>query len=615
MSHGEAAVKTRAAHETVARSDARELNPAVAVLRRVALFADIDDTSLFKLAAEAATAHRYRKGEHILKVGDPGDTLLVIAEGVVEIVLERFGGQVSLRQLRDGEYFGELSLFDGQPRSASALAVTDCEIYELARERVLDALGASPVTRTLMTELAVRVRHTDSTVCDLAEKISRSANANAHAAVSVELDTIKLLYQRTEHRTSQLLAQTERSAAEAVERANTTLARANEVTSSVEREVRTALAVIKKRVVPVMSAIVLIFTAIGVGSFWDLTSKYKEAKAMHGAMQGWESHMRSAARGLDIVRETMINVRNAREATRLNQPIETPADLRRVALSYEVAKNELAERFLVANGDVHRYDAYEPEVVFDALDTWVTLALRDRLDGKLVTSPHTRRQLVRALTNVVRRLGQFDGGASVTGSSWLLDVKLRDLAYLLGEGADVDTRYLLLSDLDDIAARGPSERSRDNAALILASFGRSNDAARERLAAMQHSDRPWRAAVGAIALAKLDDEDAYRTIVERLQQTDAIAYPFASSLAQYGGAAVKALISRYEKKRRARAATLGLIRSALERHEPRNCFEERYKRWLGACLDNRCGRASPTEPIGGKCRLGEEKEQNGQNEN
>ncbi|HTU61305.1 MAG TPA: cyclic nucleotide-binding domain-containing protein, partial [Polyangiales bacterium] len=508
------------------------------------------------------------------------------------IVLERFGGQVSFKTLAECEYFGELSLLDGQVRSASAVAVTDCEVIALGRENVLDCLGASAGTRRLLIELASRVRQADARVCELAERVSRTANANAHAAVSVELDTIKLLYQRTEHRAAQIIADAERSAHEATERANATLERANQVTASIEQQVKGALAVVKKRFVPAMTVVALLAGAIGVGSFTDLLSKYKEARAIHAELKDLESQMKDADRALRIVSETMTDVRGAREATLLNQPIETPADLRRVALSYELAQQELTERFLYAEADAHRYEKFEPEVVFEALDTWLTLALRDRMDGELTVDARTRRQLVDALIFVVRGLGQ---SASAGSSSLLLDIKLRDLAYLLGANADTSTKQVLWRELADIAERGGSARSRDNAALILASFGQKTAPALARLNDMLGSDSTRAAA--ALALAKLGDKGAFELIAQQLQRHDAVAYPFASALAKDGGAALDNLSAKLGK-----SSLLGRVRSAIKLHKPHNCFEQRYDHYLLECLDNRCGR-TPNEPIGGSCTL------------
>jgi|GEM_PF-6231020 len=597
MKSGEVLLADIAGGRVATTSEMRELNPALSLLRRVALFAELDELTLAGLAEGVAPARRYRKGEHILHAGDHGDSLLIVASGVVEIVLERFGGQVSFKTLAESEYFGELSLLDGQARSASAIAVTDCDVIALGREDVLDCLGASSGTRRLLTELAARVRQADVRVCELAERVSRTANANAHAAVSVELDTIKLLYQRTEHRASQIIADAERSANEATERANATLERANQVTAAIEQQVKGALAIVKKRFVPAMTVIAVLAGAIGVGSFTDLLSKYKEARVIHAELKGLESQMKEADRALRIVRETMTDVRNAREATLLNQPIDTPADLRRVALSYELAQHELTERFLYAEGDAHRYEKFEPEVVFEALDTWLTLALRDRMDGELAVDARTRRQLVDALIYVVRGLGQAEN----TGSSGLLlDIKLRDLAYLLGAGAEASTKQVMARELADIAERGASVRGRNNAALILASLGQKTAPALARLNDMLGDDSAP-AAAAALALAKLGDKSAFELIGQQLQKHDAVAYPFASALAKDGGAALDNLSAKLGK-----SSLLGRVRSAIKLHKPRNCFEQRYDHYLLECLDNRCGRA-PNEPIGGQCTLSAER--------
>jgi hypothetical protein len=301
------------------------------------------------------------------------------------------------------------------------------------------------------------------------------------------------------------------------------------------------------------------------------------------------------------VRETIIDVRSAREATLLNQPIETPADLRRVARSSELAQSELASRFLYAEGDPHRYEKFEPEVVFEALDTWLTLALRDRPDGMLDVDMRTRRKLLDALAYVVRGLGRFETGEATAGSSWLLDGKLRDHAYLLGSTADSSTRLVLLSELSNMADEGASVRARENAALILASFGRTTEPAQQLLHKLLGEAGP-RAAAAAIALAKLGDKAAYALISEELRKTVDTAYPFASMLAQSGGSAVRNLSAGFSGAAQG-AATVELVRSAIKKHRPHNCFEERYDHWLLQCLDNRCGRGPSDQPIGGACTL------------
>ncbi|MDP6931786.1 MAG: cyclic nucleotide-binding and patatin-like phospholipase domain-containing protein, partial [Myxococcota bacterium] len=70
----------------------------------------------------------------LFRKGDEGDSLFVIQSGLVEVIDERGAKQVVLRVLGRGEFFGELSLLTGAPRSASIRALRDCEFLRIRRD-------------------------------------------------------------------------------------------------------------------------------------------------------------------------------------------------------------------------------------------------------------------------------------------------------------------------------------------------------------------------------------------------------------------------------------------------------------------------------------------------
>ena len=101
--------------------------------------------------------HKAASGEIIFSKGDTGASMYVIRSGSVEIFLppEKDSPRVVLRELRSGQYFGELSLFDGKPRSASAEATSKTELFELRRDDFADHLSRSkPATMAILSELA-----------------------------------------------------------------------------------------------------------------------------------------------------------------------------------------------------------------------------------------------------------------------------------------------------------------------------------------------------------------------------------------------------------------------------------------------------------------------------
>jgi CRP/FNR family cyclic AMP-dependent transcriptional regulator len=107
----------------------------VASLAGIPFFAGLDPVALDRLAA-SMRARRFRRGEVIFHVGDPGDALFVIVTGEVKISLpSETGEEAILATLRPGDAFGEVALLDGAPRSATATALGPAETVVLPRDR------------------------------------------------------------------------------------------------------------------------------------------------------------------------------------------------------------------------------------------------------------------------------------------------------------------------------------------------------------------------------------------------------------------------------------------------------------------------------------------------
>lgn len=561
-------------------SDTRELDPKLQLLRNVGLFEDLEADTLAALAA-SATLRTYAKGALVVRKDDPSQSLLVVASGSVQVVLDPQGAEpVRLGEFRRGEYFGEMSLLDGAPRSASVIALESSEILELPREAVLSRL-TPVVSRKLLQDLATRIRRTHGTVSELAEKVYHAAYANVHAAVRVELETIKTLYQRTEQVSTRTLEEAERCAQEAT-------SDANRIVASVQTRIDDALALLKRRIAPLISVIGALLAAIGIKAWSDLSDKYTQALAWHDDIQKIDARARDTDRTLSVVRETMTNLRSAREAAGLNAPVQTPAELRRTALEFERAKAQLYERY------VPHYTDYDPAVVFEAVDTFAELAAWGRVDGHPALSRGERVELLSALGFVVRSLGTEDATAALN------DRKLRDRYYELAQYANGPDRQQLRETLLGVLARPESPRARDNAAVILASLEEKSASVRDALADMTRDTRPARAAVGAIALAKLlRSQAAWERVKAALEQPSA-RYEFASLLAQEGPGALRKLAESFGEQQHV-GALVEKVRVAISEHKPRNCYEQRYDNWLLACLNGQCG--GMTQPIGGECTL------------
>jgi len=115
---------------------------AVESLQRCALFAHVREEVLRDLGRQMRR-RKFRRNEVIFHQGDPGDSLHIVAAGAIKIVLPSAEGEEAIiATLREGDFFGELSLLDGAPRSATATALEPSETLVLAR----------PIFRQLMQD-------------------------------------------------------------------------------------------------------------------------------------------------------------------------------------------------------------------------------------------------------------------------------------------------------------------------------------------------------------------------------------------------------------------------------------------------------------------------------
>lgn len=114
---------------------------AVDSLRRCALFAHVDEAAL-QVVTRGLRRRRFRRNEVIFHQGDIGDSLHIVASGALKIVLPSSEGEEAIiATLRPGDFFGELALLDGAPRSATATALELTETFMLPRDAFLELLA------------------------------------------------------------------------------------------------------------------------------------------------------------------------------------------------------------------------------------------------------------------------------------------------------------------------------------------------------------------------------------------------------------------------------------------------------------------------------------------
>ncbi|MDH5282735.1 MAG: cyclic nucleotide-binding domain-containing protein, partial [Gemmatimonadota bacterium] len=138
------------------------------MLRKVPLFATMREGDILAFA-ELVRERSFPKGSVIVFEDDPGDALYLVARGQVKVVLiGEDGREVILSVLGEGNFFGEMSLIDEKPRSATVIAMVDSVVLVLRREDFQSRLRTSPeIAIALLRELSRRLRRADEKIGSL----------------------------------------------------------------------------------------------------------------------------------------------------------------------------------------------------------------------------------------------------------------------------------------------------------------------------------------------------------------------------------------------------------------------------------------------------------------
>jgi len=131
------------------------------ILLQVPLFRSLTPAELEAVCSRAAT-QAHARGTVILRKGDPATGMIVILQGRARIsIVSDEGKEVTLSVLGPGEVLGEISLLDGEERSADVTAIEDCVLLSVERTHFLSMLqGSSDLCMRLMKTLCQRIRRT-----------------------------------------------------------------------------------------------------------------------------------------------------------------------------------------------------------------------------------------------------------------------------------------------------------------------------------------------------------------------------------------------------------------------------------------------------------------------
>jgi len=152
-------------------------------LRSVPLFASLDDDAARDLRS-LLSDKRVPQNTRLFRQGDKGDAMYLIESGRVRIsIRDEEDQEVTLAELAQGDFFGEMAIIDGRQRSADAKVIEDAQFAILSREAFLSFVRNNPdVALEMLSALTDRLRRTDEL---LRSRVSRNANDEEKARLTV----------------------------------------------------------------------------------------------------------------------------------------------------------------------------------------------------------------------------------------------------------------------------------------------------------------------------------------------------------------------------------------------------------------------------------------------
>lgn len=146
----------------------RDHTDVIRMLHTIPLFRSLTEQQIASVGAHAAW-QVVEKGDVIVRQGEPADAFFVIASGQVKVYMTEGDREVILKTLSAGDFFGEIPMFDQEPRSASVAAMERCHLQTLSYKAFQHAIEGSPdIAKRVLETLAKRLRDADRKIGTLA---------------------------------------------------------------------------------------------------------------------------------------------------------------------------------------------------------------------------------------------------------------------------------------------------------------------------------------------------------------------------------------------------------------------------------------------------------------
>ena len=140
----------------------------IELLQSVSIFWDLNEDELGHIADKMVAKH-FENGNYIFLEDSEGEQCFFVLEGSVKVTrLSKDGREVILAMLNEGEFFGEMSLLDGESRSANVIALEKTKVLTLDRNDFIEVVNDYPqIAVQLLKELARRLRKSDRQIASL----------------------------------------------------------------------------------------------------------------------------------------------------------------------------------------------------------------------------------------------------------------------------------------------------------------------------------------------------------------------------------------------------------------------------------------------------------------
>jgi small-conductance mechanosensitive channel/CRP-like cAMP-binding protein len=123
--------------------DGRDAETFAELLSAVDIFSPLNSAELNALASNVR-GHVFAPGEIIIRAGDSGSSMFVVSRGSVDVRVDSNGTSRTLKRLSEGDFFGEMGLFTGEPRTANVIAADETEVLEIGHDAMKGIFETNP---------------------------------------------------------------------------------------------------------------------------------------------------------------------------------------------------------------------------------------------------------------------------------------------------------------------------------------------------------------------------------------------------------------------------------------------------------------------------------------